>query len=39
MAVSIRKIHRHFVREVSGVELTTPLTAKEAREIEACMDR
>jgi len=39
MAVSIRQLHRHFVGEVSGVDLTTPLTAQEAREIEAGMDR
>jgi alpha-ketoglutarate-dependent 2,4-dichlorophenoxyacetate dioxygenase len=39
MSVSIRQLHRHFVGEVSGVDLTTPLTAQEAREIEAGMDR
>jgi alpha-ketoglutarate-dependent 2,4-dichlorophenoxyacetate dioxygenase len=39
MAVSIRQLHRHFVGEVSGVDLTTPLTPQEAREIEAGMDR
>ena len=39
MAVSIRQLHRHFVGEVSGVDLTKPLTPQEAREIEAGMDR
>ena len=39
MPVAIRQLHPHFVGEVSGVDLTKPLSADEAREIEAGMDR
>jgi len=37
--ISIRQLHLHFVGEVSGVDLTRPLTPQEARDIEAGMDR
>jgi alpha-ketoglutarate-dependent 2,4-dichlorophenoxyacetate dioxygenase len=39
MGISIRQLHTHFVGEVSGLDLRQPLTADEAREIEAAMDR
>src|SRR5882757_3216587 len=39
MPVQIQQLHRHFVGEVSGVDLTKPLTRDEARDIEAGMDR
>jgi alpha-ketoglutarate-dependent 2,4-dichlorophenoxyacetate dioxygenase len=39
MPVQIKQLHRHFVGEVSGVDLTKPLTKDEARDIEAGMDR
>ena len=39
MSVSIRQIHPVFVGEVSGIDLTRPLTADEAAAIEAGMDR
>ncbi|MGI9409984.1 MAG: TauD/TfdA dioxygenase family protein, partial [Hyphomicrobiaceae bacterium] len=39
MAISIQQIHPVFVGEVSGVDLTKPLSTDEAREIEAAMDR
>jgi alpha-ketoglutarate-dependent 2,4-dichlorophenoxyacetate dioxygenase len=38
MSVTIRKLHRHFFGEVSGVDLRKPLTPQEARDIEAGMD-
>jgi alpha-ketoglutarate-dependent 2,4-dichlorophenoxyacetate dioxygenase len=38
MALSIRKLHPHFVGEVSGVDLRKALTPEEARTIEAGMD-
>ncbi len=38
MALSIRKLHPHFVGEVSGVDLRKALTPDEARAIEAGMD-
>jgi alpha-ketoglutarate-dependent 2,4-dichlorophenoxyacetate dioxygenase len=38
MAPSVRKLHQHFVGEVSGVDLRKPLTADEARTIESWMD-
>jgi alpha-ketoglutarate-dependent 2,4-dichlorophenoxyacetate dioxygenase len=37
--ISIRQLHPHFVGEVSGVDLTKPLTPQQARDIEAGMDR
>jgi len=37
--MSIRQIHPVFVGEVSGVDLTKPLTGQQAAEIEAGMDR
>ena len=39
MPVQIKQLHRHFVGEVSGVDLTKPLSRDEARDIEAGMDR
>jgi alpha-ketoglutarate-dependent 2,4-dichlorophenoxyacetate dioxygenase len=39
MAISIRQIHPVFVGEVSGVDLTKPLTPAEVAAIEAGMDR
>src|ERR1700742_3586606 len=39
MPVQIKQLHRHFVGEVSGVDLRNPLTPQEATDIEAGMDR
>ena len=39
MAVSIRQIHPVFAGEVSGIDLTKPLTKDEVAAIEAGMDR
>src|ERR1700760_1212046 len=39
MPVQIKQLHRHFVGEVSGVDLRKPLTRQEAIDIEAGMDR
>jgi alpha-ketoglutarate-dependent 2,4-dichlorophenoxyacetate dioxygenase len=39
MAVAIRQLHKHFVGEVSGVDLRKPLTKDEAAAIEAGMDK
>ena len=39
MAVTIRQLHPHFFGEVSGVDLRKPLTAEEASDIEAGMDK
>jgi alpha-ketoglutarate-dependent 2,4-dichlorophenoxyacetate dioxygenase len=39
MPLEIKQLHQHFVGEVSGVDLTKPLTAAEAAAIEAGMDR
>ena len=39
MAVTIRQLHPHFFGEVSGVDLRKPLTAEEAKDIEAGMDK
>jgi alpha-ketoglutarate-dependent 2,4-dichlorophenoxyacetate dioxygenase len=39
MAVSIRQIHPVFVGEVSGVDLTRPLSRADVAAIEAGMDR
>ena len=39
MAVSIRQIHPVFIGEVSGVDITRPLSADEVAAIEAGMDR
>ncbi|MBS0532159.1 MAG: TauD/TfdA family dioxygenase, partial [Proteobacteria bacterium] len=38
MALSVRKLHPHFVGEVSGIDLRQPLTPDEARAIESWMD-
>ena len=39
MAVAIRQLHKHFVGEVSGLDLRQPLTKEQAREVEAGMDK
>jgi len=39
MTVLIRQLHRHFVGEVSGVDLRKALTKQEAIDIEAGMDK
>src|ERR1700752_403474 len=39
MAIAIRQLQKHFVGEVSGLELRKPLTKAEAAEIEAGMDK
>ena len=39
MAISINQSHPLFVGEVSGIDITRPLTQSEAIEIEAAMDR
>jgi alpha-ketoglutarate-dependent 2,4-dichlorophenoxyacetate dioxygenase len=39
MTVLIRQLHKHFVGEVSGVDLRKPLTEREAEDIEAGMDK
>ena len=38
MALAIRQLHKHFVGEVSGLDLRQPLTEEQAREVEAAMD-
>src|ERR1700760_1151158 len=39
MTIAIRQLQKHFVGEVSGLDLRKPLTPDEAREVEAGMDR
>ena len=39
MSVAIRQIHPVFVGEVSGVDLTTPLSREDVAALEAGMDR
>jgi alpha-ketoglutarate-dependent 2,4-dichlorophenoxyacetate dioxygenase len=39
MAIAIRQLHKHFVGEVSGIDLRKPLAKAEAVEIEAGMDK
>jgi len=39
MTVAIRQLHPHFFGEVSGVDLTKPLTPRQAADIEAGMDK
>ena len=39
MALAIRQLHKHFVGEVSGLDLRQPLTKEQAREVEAAMDK
>ncbi len=38
MAIRIRKLHRHLMGEVEGVDLARPVDAEEVRSIEAGMD-
>ncbi|MBV9562377.1 MAG: TauD/TfdA family dioxygenase [Bradyrhizobium sp.] len=39
MTVAIRQLSKHFVGEVSGLDLRQPLTKEQAAEIEAGMDK
>ena len=39
MAIAIRQLHKHFVGEVSGLDLRKPLTKDEAAAVEAGMDK
>jgi alpha-ketoglutarate-dependent 2,4-dichlorophenoxyacetate dioxygenase len=39
MPIAIRQLQKHFVGEVSGLDLRQPLTPDEAREVEAAMDK
>src|ERR1700761_8158165 len=39
MAIAIRQLTKHFVGEVSGLDLRKPLTRDEAAEIESGMDK
>jgi len=39
MTVSVRQIHPVFVGEVSGIDISTPLTPDEVAAVEAGMDR
>jgi len=39
MAIAIGQLHKHFVGEVSGIDLRKPLTKAEAAEVEAGMDK
>ena len=39
MAISIRQLHKHFVGEVSGLDLRQALTPEKAREIGAAIDK
>src|ERR1700741_1433033 len=39
MALAIRHLQKHFVGEVSGLDLRVPLTKEQAAEVEAAMDK
>ncbi|MGY3646490.1 alpha-ketoglutarate-dependent taurine dioxygenase [Bradyrhizobium sp. LM4.3] len=39
MTIAIRQLQKHFVGEVSGLDLRQPLTQDQAREVEAAMDK
>ncbi len=39
MAINIRQLHPNFAAEVSGIDISRPLTPSEAAAIEAGMDR
>src|ERR1700754_3360710 len=39
MAIAIRQLTKHFVGEVSGLDLRVPLTKEQAAEVEAGMDK
>src|SRR3954451_273832 len=39
MALAIRQLQKHFVGEVSGLDLRVPLTRQQAAEVEAAMDK
>ena len=39
MPIEIKQVHKYFVGEVSGIDLSNPLSQNEAREIEEGMDQ
>ena len=39
MSLAIRQLQKHFVGEVSGLDLRVPLTKEQAAEVEAAMDK
>jgi alpha-ketoglutarate-dependent 2,4-dichlorophenoxyacetate dioxygenase len=39
MALAIRQLQKHFVGEVSGLDLRVPLTREQSAEVEAAMDK
>ncbi|MBI5262493.1 MAG: TauD/TfdA family dioxygenase [Bradyrhizobium sp.] len=39
MSTAIRQLQKHFVGEVSGLDLRKPLTSEQVREIQAAIDR
>ncbi|MBR1122850.1 TauD/TfdA family dioxygenase [Bradyrhizobium lablabi] len=39
MPLAIRQLQKHFVGEVSGLDLRKPLTKEQAQEVEAAMDK
>lgn len=39
MSLVIRQLQKHFVGEVSGLDLRVPLTKEQAAEVEAAMDK
>jgi alpha-ketoglutarate-dependent 2,4-dichlorophenoxyacetate dioxygenase len=39
MTIVVRQLHKHFVGEVSGVDLRKPLTGEEVRDIQAAIDK
>src|SRR5438477_10345467 len=39
MPMAIRQLQKHFVGEVSGLDLRVPLTSEQAAEVEAGMDK
>jgi alpha-ketoglutarate-dependent 2,4-dichlorophenoxyacetate dioxygenase len=39
MPLAIRQLQKHFVGEVSGLDLRKPLTREQAQEVEAAMDK
>lgn len=39
MTLQLKPLHRHFVAEASGIDLTQPLSVEDARSINAAMNR
>ena len=39
MPIEIKQVHKYFVGEVSGIDLSNSLSQNEAREIEEGMDQ